>query len=335
MPEGFAVMIRKLISVPETADLLLQNYSETTEIDKTVKAITLMGTFSAYFEYVEGTMCHIPQFILKGTVEDWNKLRTLPERLIAQLNLKDCTAPEKEKGPNLLHRWLTRLQPILKAMYLGRTGETDIEFWQSFYKYKSHSGGNTVTGNIVYFYPFLKRPHWRDDLEDIRVNEYILGREVTLGRKEDYNVLGPRTDELTANFIEVDFLLEDQQKGEVLRYDMGMKGGIVAYKESPSKTLSTHVDYSIFYKSRTPTRLKLSQEEVEQLQQTQQRETQEEAPHSATTSNTSSSSSGSKPKPEPVSGQSMFSASAKKKKIQFELVLDEEVEENTVAQQLQ
>ncbi|AUH72625.1 DUF4419 domain-containing protein [Legionella sainthelensi] len=259
VPYGFANIIRELISVPETADVILQNYSNSTQVDKAVKAITLMGMFSTYFDYTLETMCFIPKFILQGTVEDWNKLNSIPEKIITQLRLKEYISAEKANGPQILYRWLNRLQPILNAMYMGRTGRVDVEFWQSFYKFKSHSGGNTVTGNIVYFYPFLKRAQKKSQVVEYRINEYILGNEITLGHKSSGKLLGPKTDELPVNFVEVDFKLEEIRKDEIRHYDMGMKGGIVAFQQEAGKKLSAHMDYSIFYKKRKPKIMKLSQ----------------------------------------------------------------------------
>lgn len=61
---------------------------------------------------------------------------------------------------------------------------------------------------------------------------------------------GPKTSQLPANFISVDFTLEHKSK----LYPMGMKAGIIASKEStiPNRHLESHVGFSMFYKDKMP-----------------------------------------------------------------------------------
>ncbi|MBI2786055.1 MAG: DUF4419 domain-containing protein [Legionella longbeachae] len=255
MPKGFANLIRQLIKVPDVANLLLQNYSQSTKTDKRIKEITLMGSFSAYFEYIASTKCFIPQFILTGTAEDWEKIYALPEKLINHLKLQDDLELEKPNGINLMHRWLSRLQPILQTMYLARTGKAEPEFWNNFYKYKSHSGGNTISGNIVYFYPFLSEqsPKKKEGVcsEKLSINDYILDKDVTLGQKDKYGYIkGPGSGRLSVNFISVDFKLEHLN----VLYEMGITAGMVAYSET-QRVLTPHANYSIFYKKDKPSNL--------------------------------------------------------------------------------
>ncbi|MFT4058203.1 MAG: DUF4419 domain-containing protein [Legionella sp.] len=242
VPFAFAEKLRQWIKNTKLISLLLQNYSQTTEIDKKVKAVTLMGACSAYVTFSIATLCFIPQFVLQGTKEDWCKIGRLGDNLIRELVLNE---KHKGEGVNLLYRWLQRLRPILKNMYAARMGETNSEFWQSFYKFESHSGGNTITGNIIYFYPFLiNRASSNSDVADLRINEYILGEDITLGRLHNGSLIGPRSDSLPTNITSIDFTLNNGSTAD----EMGMKAGIVAFKKNPNNRLSAHVDYSIFYK---------------------------------------------------------------------------------------
>ena len=54
--------------------------------------------------------------------------------------------------------WLPVLEPILQQFVEAAEGKPDPHFWQSIYKYCSFSGGNTVTGWITAFFPYLKDP---------------------------------------------------------------------------------------------------------------------------------------------------------------------------------
>jgi hypothetical protein len=258
LPETFAEMIREEIP-GDLARLLLQDYSETTAVERQVKAVTLMGTCSAFFSYNVATMCFIPEYVLKGTEKDWELISQIPQRLIQLLSLHECEGSGTENGIHLLHRWLTRLAPVLHKMYQSRCGNPDTEFWSSFYKFRSESGMKKVTGNIVYFYPFLHKMKECHMSHEFVLNDFIMGRNgVTLGTRTDSkyfgdgNLNGPETAQFPANIIDVNF--KWKRFGDV--FDMGMKAGIVACNigPKPAETHSTHTDFSIFFRSKMPLR---------------------------------------------------------------------------------
>jgi hypothetical protein len=247
MPHGFATLIRHLIKDTDIADIILQDYSHTTDIDRTIKAITLMGTFSAYMHYEAGSFCHIPEFTLEGTVEDWRKIAQLSEKLIEKLGITEAADNEPENGTHLLHRWLTRLHDnMLNKLYQARKGdEADKVFWSSFYKYISGSGGNAVTGNIVYFYPFLnvqEVDERRHMVEVKKLNHWIMNKKGIELAKSDRH--GPKSSELAANIIDVPFMavLND------VRYPAMISGGLVAaQKDQKDGSIKMVPEYSIFY----------------------------------------------------------------------------------------
>jgi hypothetical protein len=86
------------------------------------------------------------------------------------------------------------------------------------------------------------------------LNEYIMGDEVTIGgprSKQSFGlyVNGPPSSQLTANYVNVDFQLNHQDK----TYPMGMKAGIIAHKTGKvDKRVSTYVGYSMFFKNDKP-----------------------------------------------------------------------------------
>lgn len=266
LPKGFAGLIKSYLAYPELADALLQTYSDSTHADAIAKAATLMGTFSAYFSYLTATACYIPRFILQGTVEDWDKLANLPKQILSTL---PPSAKNQPAGLTLLYRWLERLQPILDKMQAARRGAMDPAFWNSFYQFHSQSGVNTISGNFVYFYPFLKDIQYhsgnsnhqeKNFAERLKINHFILGDSITLGHYHQFHTRGPTSLDLPANIINVDFKLRTtDEHGQSVDYDMGIKAGIVTFKESVlseqrGSALRTHVDYSIFYKSKLPPR---------------------------------------------------------------------------------
>jgi hypothetical protein len=247
MPQGFTQLIKALINRPNVADLILQDYSHTTDIDRTIKAITLMGTFSAYMNYEAGSYCHIPEFILEGTIEDWRKMTELSGKLITELGLSDVIGGEPENGIHLLHRWLMRLHDnMLNKLYQARIGnETDKVFWSSFYKHLTGSNGNAVTGNIVYFYPFLnvkEIDEKRHQVEVKKLNPWIMNLAgIELGKSEHH---GPKSGEMPANMIDVQFMAVERDH----RYPAMLSGGLIAAKRDHlDGSVKMVPEFSIFY----------------------------------------------------------------------------------------
>jgi hypothetical protein len=152
-------------------------------------------------------------------------------------------------------------------MYQSRCGNPDSAFWHSFYKFQESSGTEFVTGNIVYFYPFLqKKVNHRIYPGEFVLNEYIMQRDgVTLAKKgkdggfhSGPEYAGPGTNLLPPNVVDVNF--KWNRSGQA--YNMAMKAGIFAFNVAPKpkESVSTFTDYTIFFRDRQPAKPALQQE---------------------------------------------------------------------------
>jgi hypothetical protein len=73
--EQFTTALGKNVNDPTLERWILQSFSTTTDTDRAVAAIAMMGTLQAYFSYKVYLRCGIPSVTLHGTREDWVQLR--------------------------------------------------------------------------------------------------------------------------------------------------------------------------------------------------------------------------------------------------------------------
>lgn len=143
--EAVLAKFRDMISrntSPGTADLTAHNFSTTGPVESTVGHVALMGAMQNYFRYGMMTACGIPTVTLLGTPEDWESIKRRVER--------DFRREAMDLG-----WWLDSLIPILDQFIRASKGDVDVPFWESIYKQKSMSGGNTVSGSFVNLFPYL------------------------------------------------------------------------------------------------------------------------------------------------------------------------------------
>jgi len=122
-------------------DLIVADFSTTGAIERAASEVVLMSAMRHYFEYILVTRCGIPRITLLGTPEDWLAIKRRAEVLA-------------EYG---LEHWVSELAPILAEMCAAAAGSPDRTMWQSFYKYESRSGGDSVTGWINVLFPYLRQ----------------------------------------------------------------------------------------------------------------------------------------------------------------------------------
>lgn len=147
----------KIVNDRSTAELVTATYSTTTESDLMAFRVALMDVAHHYVKLSIVTSCGIPQVTLLGSPADWIQLQKHTFELLHKTGME---------------WWYTELEPYLN-LFVGSfatPAAPDItETWQSFFKYKSQSGGNHVGGWINAFYPFtfsslsdvtLRRNHW-------------------------------------------------------------------------------------------------------------------------------------------------------------------------------
>lgn len=122
-----------------TQDLFIPRFSTTGKTERIAAEIVLLDAMQSYFRYVVETSCGIPEITLEGTPDDW---KALAER-----------ATEFSRFG--LGWWTQAIEPVLRQIAKGATGNIDINFWKSIYKFSDMSGGGVVTGWITAFFPYL------------------------------------------------------------------------------------------------------------------------------------------------------------------------------------
>eukprot|EP00730_Choanoeca_flexa_P003754 TRINITY_DN11492_c6_g3_i1.p1 TRINITY_DN11492_c6_g3~~TRINITY_DN11492_c6_g3_i1.p1 ORF type:complete len:384 (+),score=111.88 TRINITY_DN11492_c6_g3_i1:67-1218(+) len=117
------------------------DFTTTTPGSKVASQITIMDTVKHYFKYTMMCGCGIPSITLKGTAEDWIKVR---EKAI-QLKRFD------------LDWWLSELLPVLDQFVAAAEGKADRDFWRSVVNVHGGSGMVTgpMTGWMQVFFPYL------------------------------------------------------------------------------------------------------------------------------------------------------------------------------------
>ncbi|MFI5533164.1 DUF4419 domain-containing protein [Kitasatospora sp. NPDC051853] len=121
------------------ADLFQPEFSTTTRADSAAVLVALMDVVSPYFAFRWVSSCAIPRIRLEGTEADWRLLASRARQLKPRF-----------RG---LRMWLLRLVPLLDRIADTAAGQpVDREFWSSFYKWESESGGDQVTGWVNAFF---------------------------------------------------------------------------------------------------------------------------------------------------------------------------------------
>ena len=135
----FSEKIRECIG-EDLHNLLISDFSTTTHIEKAASEITLMYTMQKYFSFSNCFDCGFPSIKIEGELEDWEKLITKTQQL-EKFDLK---------------WWISKLLPILVNILESIKGAPNLEFWRSFYRMDMSSGGDTLHGWIINFFPYMK-----------------------------------------------------------------------------------------------------------------------------------------------------------------------------------
>lgn len=128
------------MTIGETYDQLMVDFSTTGPLEKTVCAITILDAYEPFFEYVVYCICGIPSITLEGSVGDWRQLREKIE-ILAHFEMD---------------WWLSSLRPILDHFVRAADGDIDREYWQNIYKLKKAYGWERINGWIGRLIPYLR-----------------------------------------------------------------------------------------------------------------------------------------------------------------------------------
>jgi hypothetical protein len=140
-PEAFAAFSQQVGGyVGKVQSLLAAEFSTTKPIHRAAYDVVVMDSFQAYFEYEMLAGCGIPSITLLGTVEDWKSVRARAAAL----------------GEYGLDPWVRTLRPVLDHFVRAAGGDVDADFWRSFFRYESGSGGAELTSWVLTLFPYLQ-----------------------------------------------------------------------------------------------------------------------------------------------------------------------------------
>ncbi|KAF5569137.1 hypothetical protein FPANT_13975 [Fusarium pseudoanthophilum] len=140
LAQRMTLAIEKDIKDPSFREWILPSFSTTTENDRVVGSVLLMGALQKYFSYRITLCCGIPSVTLLGEVTDY-------EDILKRLDKLD------EMGEEPTH-FATILRPILRNMILSFTQPSDPaihSFWNQIADVKRRSGSGTMSGWITAF----------------------------------------------------------------------------------------------------------------------------------------------------------------------------------------
>lgn len=231
-PLAFPVMadsISKYVK-SDVHNLYVQKFTTTSYIEKAAYEIALLDVMSGYFEYEYATACGIPEIIIEGTKEDWQKIKN-------KLN--------SFRGYDI-DNWIDSLEPIMQQFINASENKIDNDFWANIFKQKEESGGPYITGWIIKFFPYvnygnhemIKNPYInrepKDFMEGLTTNQFNNGLS-----KVDFNW------NYYDNTYEMEFLagfvgIKQDKKSLTLRPEIGW---LVKEKKSNNKKLIQKEEY--------------------------------------------------------------------------------------------
>ncbi|KAM9993925.1 hypothetical protein ACTFIZ_011886 [Dictyostelium cf. discoideum] len=147
--------IQSNIKDPSIKDLIIPNFTTTTESDKVVFSIALMSTMKNYFNFEMRTLCGLSEVTLLGEINDWINLKERVEKLIQFDN-------KKGEIKKWLHQYLLE---VIDKFIESANGNPDTTWWNQIVNYKQQSGGSVLTGWLATFCVFDNDGNFNDDKE--------------------------------------------------------------------------------------------------------------------------------------------------------------------------
>jgi hypothetical protein len=221
-------------------DVVVADFSTTTHYHRAATEIALMDAFQAYFEYEMLIGCGIPSINLTGAPDDWRDVRRR-------------AASFAKYG---LEHWVSKLLPVLDQIEATSRGHGDREFWQSFFRYQSGSGGSAMTGWIHVLFPYLK-----DDKEKLVPNKYLdswqtetrnaINDEKISNWRDRQGFDGPYLGQIPSGISSAPVKVSDGHTGK--QHDMRFVAGMLGVSQDPSTlALSPAFGWAVVYDQPLP-----------------------------------------------------------------------------------
>ncbi|HNP83421.1 MAG TPA: DUF4419 domain-containing protein [Nitrospira sp.] len=122
--------------------LMICDFSTTSPVIRTASQVVMMDAFQQYFDYQLSCICGIPAIAVKGSVDDWVRIR---ERIDVMATFH-------------LDWWTDRLKPICDGFIATVQGTPSQQFWKHIYSPKEVYGGDLITGWVADLFPYLTHP---------------------------------------------------------------------------------------------------------------------------------------------------------------------------------
>ena len=219
----FAEKITNIIG-KNNSTLVLENFSTTGRSDFMSYQVVLMDMVKEYFEYKVYTRCGIPEFNIKGSVDDWNKMKSKIQRF-------------REFD---LDSWVNNLEYFIDNMIGIVNGEDKKSFLNSFYKFESTSGAEWITGEILRLFPYKRTTTYDDQNKKIFKFvrfDYDVNKSHWSGK-----VLGIATDSFPSGVTSVPFIWD--YHGNQINMNFNTEGVIVVDGDTLEMKNNVNVSHS-------------------------------------------------------------------------------------------
>jgi len=131
--QAMTQLIQENVVDPHLRELIIPNFSTTTDDDKSVAAIAMMGTLKSYFDYNLPCGCGFPSVTLQGEKSDWEEILLKVQRLA-------------NYGPQTTE-WTRLLIPVIKYMIASFAQPTSPNI-KSFWIRACHAAGAGGSGGV-------------------------------------------------------------------------------------------------------------------------------------------------------------------------------------------
>lgn len=193
---------------------MTNDFTTTTNVTYTVSRLSILKSMEKYFSYKMSFLCGIPSVELKGTKEDWIKIRT------KLFNVSSYKA--KSDKNESLSKWVSSLYYVIDKFIDLFDGIENKEFWNTIAHKTGGSGPSYISGWISVFNPF-----------DNEMN-YILGNSVLNNVVEDDDI----SDVLTA----VDFTVNDNGNEFNAQFQGGFYGATI---DTTNNTIKPYIGLNV------------------------------------------------------------------------------------------
>ena len=124
--DQMTTQIEKNINTPNYVELMTANFSTSTKTDRIVSSITTMMSMQEFFEYRMMCGCGIPAVAMRGTEDDWIKLKMKLQYLEQLLD------PIKNVLNNYLpDNWWKNTADIAQNLIETYRGNPNLKWWHS------------------------------------------------------------------------------------------------------------------------------------------------------------------------------------------------------------